>query len=182
MVGVITQNWESIIASRQRPCATICKIEDASKRNSAAATKKWRLKNMERYKAKKKEWEKAHPEKVKLYQQRNKKNIKRWAEEHPERIRELGRINDRKRAKSPKRIAWSKEYSQRPEVIERRRERDRARNKTPERRAWFRERDRKRREAKKMNAGKIHQINYTITLHDVGTITVHVITTRNIAA
>lgn len=58
--------------------------------------------------------------------------------------------SDAKRAKSPKRIAWNKEYSQRPEVRERRRLRDRERNKTPERKAYMRERDRRRRAAKKL--------------------------------
>lgn len=146
------KNWESLIASKSRPCSKICKIEDASKRNAANATKKWRKKNADHYKATQKAWREANPDKIKTYQERNKKNVKRWAEEHPERVRELGRKNDRKRAKTPKRIAWTQEYLHKPEVIERRRQRDRERNKTPERRAWFRERARKRREAKKMEA------------------------------
>ena len=132
-----------------RPAQKICRIEDPVKRNAAAATKRWRKKNWKHYQEKQKEWREANPEKIKVYQERNKKNIKRWAKEHPERIRELNRKNDRKRAKSPKRIAWTKEYNQRPEVIERRRERYRARNRTPERRAYDRERKKRQREAKK---------------------------------
>ena len=132
-----------------RPAQKICRIEDPVKRNAAAATKRWRKKNWKHYQEKQKEWREANPEKIKVYQERNKKNIKRWAKEHPERIRELNRKNDRKRAKSPKRIAWTKEYNQRPEVIERRREWDLARNRTPERRAYDRERKKRQREAKK---------------------------------
>ena len=47
------EDWESVIKDRMRPCATICKIEDARKRNSANATKRWREKNMDHYKQKK---------------------------------------------------------------------------------------------------------------------------------
>ena len=41
---VTMQNWESLIAARMRPCATICKVEDASKRNRANREKKHNLK------------------------------------------------------------------------------------------------------------------------------------------
>jgi len=145
--------WESLIGEKikaHRKTYMPQRIEDARKRNAANATKKWRKKNWEHYKSKQKEWLAKNPDKVKTYQERNKKNVKRWAEEHPERIRELGRKSDAKRAKSPKRIAWSKEYSQRPEVRERRRLCDRERNKTPERKAYMRERNRRRRAAKKL--------------------------------
>ena len=43
------QDWETLIASRMRPCVAL-KIEDASKRNSANAVKKWRKKNADHYK------------------------------------------------------------------------------------------------------------------------------------
>ena len=92
----------------------------------------------------------ANPDKVKEYQERNKPNNKRWAEEHPERRRELNRKHDRKRAKDPKRIAWTKEYLSREDVKERRREADRKRNRTPERKAYERERGRRRRAAAKL--------------------------------
>lgn len=145
--------WESLIGAKielHLRTHKDLKIKDARKRNAANATKNWRRKNMEHYKAKQKEWLDAHPDRVAVYRERNKKNVKRWAEEHPERVRELNRKSDAKRAKSPKRIAWNKEYSQRPEVRERRRLRDRERNKTPERKAYMRERDRRRRAAKKL--------------------------------
>lgn len=76
------EHWESLIAAKSRPCAKICKIEDASKRNAANATKKWRKKNADHYKAKQKAWRVANPDKIKVYQERNKKNVKRWAEEY----------------------------------------------------------------------------------------------------
>ena len=44
------QNWESLIASRMRPCATICKIEDAGKRNQRMCEKRWRKNNPEKVK------------------------------------------------------------------------------------------------------------------------------------
>lgn len=131
--------WESLIGEKiksHRKTYKPQRIEDARKRNAANATKKWRKKNWEHYQTKQKEWLAKNPDKVKTYQERNKKNIKRWAEEHPERIRELGRINDRKRAKTEKRKAWTKEYLKREDVIERRRERDRKRAQSPERIAW----------------------------------------------
>ena len=143
----IDENWETIIARRiemHRGTYKPQRIEDASKRNSAEATKRWRKKNWGHYKSKQKEWLAANPEKVKVYQQRNKKNTKRWAKEHPERIRELGRINDAKRAKSPKRTAWKQEYLQRPEVKARRAEQSKARELKPERIAWRKAYEKKR--------------------------------------
>lgn len=130
--------WESLIGAKieaHRGTYKPQRIEDSRKRNAARATKRWRKKNWEHYQTKQKEWLAKNPDKVKTYQQRNKKNVKRWAEEHPERVRELGRINDRKRAKTEKRKAWTKEYMKREDVIERRRERDRKRAQSPERMA-----------------------------------------------
>lgn len=141
------QNWESLIASRieaHRDTYKPQRIEDASQRNSAAATKRWRKRNFNRYKQKQKEWLKANPDKVKVYQQRNKKNIKRWEEEHHERRLELNRINDKKRYNSPKRKAWRVEYNKCPEVIERKKERERLREQKPERIAWKKAYEKKR--------------------------------------
>jgi len=129
---------------------TVCLIEDPVKRNAKRATKRWREMHPERVMATQKAWRDANPDKVKEYQERNKPNIKRWAEEHPERRRELNRRSDRKRAKDPKRIAWTKEYLSREDVKERRREADRKRNRTPERKAYERERGRRRRAAAKL--------------------------------
>lgn len=143
------QDWETLIASRMRPCVAL-KIEDASKRNSANAVKKWRKKNADHYKAYQKEWFANNPDKVKVYRERNKKNVKRWAEEHHDRVLELGRINNAKRRKDPKRIAWTKEYLSRPEVKAKRAEYDRKRNQKPERKEYNRLRSQRRREAKKL--------------------------------
>ena len=143
-------DWESLIATKMRPCSSICRIEDARKRNAARATKNWRSRNMDRYKTNKKEWEKAHPEKLKMYNERHRNLRKRWAEEHHDRVLELGRINDRKRRKTEKRKAWEKEYRQRPEVKAKRREYDKKRAASPERKAYERERSRRRREQSKL--------------------------------
>lgn len=148
------QNWESLIAAKMRPAEKVCKIEDPVKRNSAAATKRWRKKNWDHYQSKQKEWRDDNPEKIKVYQQRNKKNTKRWAEEHPDRIRELGRKNDAKRANSPKRIAWKKEYLQRPEVKARKAEQSKARELKPERIAWKKAYEEKRKNDPKRIAWK----------------------------
>ena len=148
------QDWESLIASKMRPCATICKVEDAADRNKILATKNWRKRNYAHYIEKQKEWREANPEKIKVYHERNKKNVKRWAEEHPERVRELGRKNDRKRAKSPKRMAWKKEYNQRPEVKARRAEQSKARELKPERIAWKKAYEEKRKHDPKRIAWK----------------------------
>ena len=143
-----TQDWESLIASRMRPCVAL-KIEDASKRNSANSTKRWRTNHLEHYKAKQKEWNDANPDKIKEYRIRNRKNVKRWAEEHPERVRENNRKYDAKRRKDPKRIEWQKEYNNRPEVKARRAEYYKKRAATPERKEWERQRSARRRAAKK---------------------------------
>ena len=44
------KNWESLIASRMRPCVTICKIEDAGKRNQRMCGERWRKNNPEKVK------------------------------------------------------------------------------------------------------------------------------------
>lgn len=129
---------------------TICEIEDPVKRNAKMATKRWKSMHPDRVKAANRKWAEAHPEKVREARERQKPNIKRWAKEHPERRRELNRKHDRKRAKDPKRIAWTKEYLSREDVKERRREADRKRNRTPERKAYERERGRRRRAAAKL--------------------------------
>ena len=144
------EDWESVIKDRMRPCATICKIEDARKRNSANATRRWREKNMDHYKQKKKEWEKENPEKMKIYNDRHRGLRKQWAENNHERVLELQRKADKKRRQTEKRKAWEKEYRQRPEVKARRKEYDRKRQSTPERKAYERERSRKRRAESKM--------------------------------
>ena len=141
-------NWESLIASRMRPCVAL-KIEDPSKRNTRRQQLKWKHEHREQENKRQRKWMAKNPDKVKEYQQRAKPAIKKWAEEHHDRKLELNRKSDHKRATDPKRIAWKKEYEQRPEVIERRRERDRKRNQTPERKEYFRLRDQRRREAKK---------------------------------
>lgn len=116
--------WESLIGAKieaHRDSYRPQRIEDPLKRRKVEYNKKWR---------------EANPDKVKIYQERNKKNIKRWAEEHQERRRELGRINDRKRAKTEKRKKWVEDYMARPEVIKRRREQMKKRELDPKRIAW----------------------------------------------
>ena len=81
-------NWESLIASKMRPCATICKIEDPGKRNQAMHWKKWRKNTPEKVKAiqkradekrkndpKRKAWQKAYDQspKRKLYHEQYRK-------------------------------------------------------------------------------------------------------------
>lgn len=149
--------WESLIGAKieaHRSTYKPQRIEDSRKRNAARATKRWRKKNWEHYQTKQKEWLAKNPDKVKIYQERNKKNVKRWAEEHPERVRELGRINDRKRAKTEKRKKWVKEYNNKPEVKARRRERDKKREKSPKRIAWRKAYEEKRKNDPKRKAYK----------------------------
>ena len=74
-------NWESLIAERSRPASTICKIEDAVKRNKHRRIKKWYEQhpnyNAEYYAAHREkklaenaEWKRNNPEKNRLYIQR----------------------------------------------------------------------------------------------------------------
>lgn len=165
--------WESLIKDRMRTTVPLSNIEDPVKRNirlnSARRSKKWRKENPDKVRAshakymsnpinkakakeRDKKWREANPEKVKLYQERNKKNVKAWAEAHPERIRELGRIHDRNRRNSPRRKAWKKEYAQRPEVKEKRREYEHLRNQTPERKAQNNASKERQKQRKKLTA------------------------------
>lgn len=134
------KNWESLIAERtesHRDTYKPQRIKDPLKRRKVEYYKKWC---------------KANPDKVKIYQERNKKNIKRWEEEHKERRRELGRINDRKRAKTEKRKKWVEDYMARPEVIERRREQMKKRELDPKRIAWKQAYEEKRKNDPKRKA------------------------------
>lgn len=90
--------------------------------------------------------------------------FRKWRAEHAERARELNRKHDRKRAKDPKRVAWSKAYMARADVKERLRENDRKRNATPERRAYFREKAARMKAAftpEQMEAFKAKQREYS---------------------
>lgn len=89
------KNWESLIASRMRPCATICKIEDAGKRNQRMCEKRWRKNNPEKVKEiqkrsnekrkndpKRKEWQKEYDQRPE-----RKARKKLWADAHREQLR-----------------------------------------------------------------------------------------------
>lgn len=145
-------NWESLIGAKieaHRDTHTVCKIEDARKRNSRRAQLKWKHEHRAEENERRRKWEAKNPDKVKTYRERAKPAIKKWAQEHPERKRELNRKSDAKRRNSPKRKAWETAYRQTDEYKERRREYDRKRNQTPERKAWERERSKRRMEAAK---------------------------------
>jgi hypothetical protein len=145
-------NWESLIGAKieaHRDTHTVCKIEDAGKRNSRRAQLKWKHEHRSEENERRRKWEAKNPDKVKAYREKAKPAIKRWAEEHPERKRELNRKSDAKRRNSPKRKAWEAAYRKTDEYKERRREFDRKRNQTPERKAWERERSKRRMEAAK---------------------------------
>jgi len=145
-------NWESLIGAKieaHRDTHTVCKIEDAGKRNSRRAQLKWKHEHRAEENERRRKWEAKNPDKVREYRERAKPAIKKWAEEHKDRVRELGRKSDAKRRNSEKRKSWEKAYRQTPEYRERRREYDRLRNQTPERKAWERERSKRRRETAK---------------------------------
>jgi len=168
------QDWETLIAQRMRPCVAL-KIEDASKRNAANATKRWRKKNWDHYLSKQKEWAKANPEKMHEYRMHNKDNVKRWAEEHQDQVRESHRKSEAKRRTDPvaraKRQAWQYEYNRRPDVMARRREQGRKRQQTPKRKEYERQRSHRRWLAK-VNS-RIPSV-LTFTLQDIGLVTVHI--------
>lgn len=145
-------NWESLIGAKieaHRDTHTVCKIEDARKRNSRRAQLKWKHEHRAEENERRRKWEAKNPDKVKAYREKAKPAIKKWAEEHRDRVMELGRKNDAKRRNSEKRKAWVAAYRQTPEYKARARERDRKRNQTPERKAYERERSKRRRAAAK---------------------------------
>lgn len=112
--------------------------------------------------------QKAHRDEInakqRAYYAAHKEYYRKWRAEHAERARELNRKYDRKRAKDPKRVAWSKAYMARADVKERLRENDRKRNATPERRAYFREKAARMKAAltpEQMEAFKAKQREYS---------------------
>lgn len=150
-------NWESLIGERiasHRETHKVCKIQDASLRNKRRAQIKWKHEHREQVNETARKWRAKNPDKVKRYQENAKPAIKKWAEEHPERRRELNRKSDAKRAKDPKRIAWKKEYAERPEVKARRAEYNKAREQKPERIAWKKAYEEKRKNDPKRIAWK----------------------------
>ena len=145
-------NWESLIGAKieaHRDTHTVCKIEDARKRNKLQQQRKWKREHRAEENERARKWRAKNPDKIKEYQERAKPAIKKWAEEHRDRVRELGRKSDAKRRNSEKRKAWEAAYRQTPEYKARARERDRIRHSTPEYRAKERERSKRRREAEK---------------------------------
>lgn len=145
-------NWESLIGAKieaHRDTHSVCKIEDARKRNKLQQQRKWKREHRAEENERYRKWRAKNPDKIKKYQERAKPAIKKWAEEHRDRVRELGRKNDAKRRNSEKRKAWVAAYRQTPEYKARARERDRKRNQTPERKAYERERKKRRRDAEK---------------------------------
>lgn len=119
------KNWESLIASRMRPCTTICKIEDAGKRNQRMCQKRWRKNNPEKVKEiqkrsdekrkndpKRKAWQKeydASPERKQYYQKYREEN----KDEINARHREYNATEKGKAANSKYNAQWrekNKEY------------------------------------------------------------------------
>ena len=87
-------NWESLIGAKieaHRDTHTVCKIEDAGKRNSRRAQLKWKHEHRAEENERRRKWEAKNQDKIKEYQERAKPAIKKWAEEHRDRVRELGR-------------------------------------------------------------------------------------------
>jgi hypothetical protein len=85
-------NWESLIASRMRPCATICAIEDPVKRakkmkedrrakkpERIAYKKKWREEHRDELNAKKRAYRATPEGKCKSHEEN-----KKWREENKE--------------------------------------------------------------------------------------------------
>lgn len=105
-------NWESLIGAKieaHRDTHTVCKIEDAGKRNSRRAQLKWKHEHRAEENERRRKWEAKNPDKVKAYREKAKPAIKKWAEEHRDRVRELGRKNDAKRRREAAKAAKTKE-------------------------------------------------------------------------
>lgn len=73
-----SDDWESLIATKMRPCSSICRIEDARKRNAARATKAWEKEYRQRpeVKAKRREYDKkraASPERKAYERERSRR-------------------------------------------------------------------------------------------------------------
>lgn len=119
------KHWESLIASRMRPCVTICKILDAGKRNQRMCEKRWRKNNPEKVKEiqkrsdekrkndpKRKAWQKeydATPERKEYHRKYRREN----KEEINARHREYNASEKGKAANSKYNAEWrekNKEY------------------------------------------------------------------------
>lgn len=107
-----TQDWESLIASRMRPCATICKIEDPAKRarkmkeqrrsknpQRIAYRKKYREENRDELNAKKRAYNATEEGKRK-----NSEYNAKWRDENKEYDRERKREWWRRTHPNPKPI------------------------------------------------------------------------------
>lgn len=96
------QNWESLIASRSRPAASVCRIEDPVRRNRVSKCKRWRSEHPEygadyyaehrdKMLAASKAWKRDNPEKLRAQR-------KAWKQANPDKVREAAkRYRDKKK-------------------------------------------------------------------------------------
>lgn len=183
-------HWESLIAQRSRPCATMPEFSDPVEQN--AKMNKRRLDRIRRanwtpeQRAHRNQLEKARRDRRTPEQREHDNMMKReWNRAHPERERTPERIAKHKAwAKSPsgkesmrrrtakyyatekgkanarkKSMAFYNRHKDEPEFKARRKEYQRT----------FRERHK---------VGKLRVVEYSITLHDIGQMTVHIATTK----
>ena len=167
-------NWESLIAQRteaHRDTYKPCTIEDASERNIKLTRQAYE--RTEAAKAKHRAWNKTPAGKAS-----SKRRTEKYRKAHPDRI-------------AAKQRRWYAAHKDNLEFKEQKRERDRRyrakhieerreyeRNRRAKNRREFNEYMRMYRIMHKTNNTKLSCETYNITLHDIGQMTVHIVTTK----
>jgi hypothetical protein len=103
-------HWESLIASKMRPCATICEVEDPVRRNNLEKTRRWH---------------KEHPEYGAEYYAEHREKMRKasdeWKKAHPEYVREAARRYREKHKNDPeyraKKQAYDRGYRERKRLL-----------------------------------------------------------------
>jgi len=103
-------SWESLIASRMRPCAKVCEVVDPVRRNNLEKTRRWH---------------KEHPDYGATYYAEHREKMRKasdeWKKTHPEYVREAARRYREKHKNDPeyraKKLAYDRGYRERKRLL-----------------------------------------------------------------
>lgn len=81
-------NWESLIASRMRPCASMPKYADARQENTWNTQRNYKRKHREKQNESQRKWAKKNPDYWRNYNKAHPEKKAMWNKTYRERLRE----------------------------------------------------------------------------------------------
>ena len=103
-------SWESLIASRMRPCTKVCEVEDPVRRNNLEKSRRWH---------------KEHPDYGATYYAEHREKMRKasdeWKKAHPEYVREAARRYRERHRDDPvyrqKKLEYDRGYRERKRLL-----------------------------------------------------------------